>query len=181
LCKRPGSISIDDTLKTGRRIDRLWLYETLETPAKIYIIASMYNIAMTVWELWYLRIGTSTWTQFTNLRSINTSTLAHEAVAQKGLFYVKGYPSSASGEKLGTIIFDGTDTSFKFWGLLPPTVPAALAGAVSTLTADIDSTSNLLFLTSSAGFPPTPFNIQVDFELLECIGLVAPGEYLVVR
>ncbi len=168
LCKRPGNTEIENTFIANKRIDRLWIYETLETPPKVYIVASMFDTLLSVWQMWYIRLSDATpaWTQFTSLRQINASTRPHEAVTSKGLLYVKGYPSAASGEKLGTVIMDGTGGTpiIRFWGLLPPTTPMAVVGAVTKTTATITDTGLTLNVSSDTGFPATPFTIQVEDE-----------------
>lgn len=168
LCKRPGSLLVQDTVITGKRIDRLWIYETLESPPKVYVVASMYDTTLLVWQMYYIRLDAvvPVWTQFTSLRQIDASTRPHEAVVSKGLLYVKGYPSSGSGEKLGTVIMDGTGgtVTIKLWGLLPPTVPMAIVGAVTKTTASISDTGLTLTVSSDSGFPAVPFDIQVEDE-----------------
>lgn len=169
LAKRPGNLLLANSNIAGKRIDRLWLYETLETPPKVYIVASMYDIVTGLWQMYYLRMSDTApaWTQFTSLRQINNSTLPHEAIVSRGLMFVKGYPSAASGEKLGTVLFDGSGTavSFKFWGLLPPTGPMALSGNVTTANGGISPTDITLNVNSDPGFPAPPFVIQIDDEL----------------
>lgn len=174
LCKRPGNLLIPDTVKTGYRTDRLWVYETLETPPKVYIIASMYNTVTAFWEIWALRLALpgAGWGSFANLRHINQSTRPHEAVASRGLFYIKSYPDSSTGEKLGTVFFDGTDYSLRLWGILPPTAPAALVGAVARSTADVSDIDLTLPVSTTTGFPVAPFTIQVEYEQMTVTAVV---------
>lgn len=178
LIRRPGTLSIDNTT-LARRIDRLWLYETLDTPPKVYLIASAYNSSTTRWELYYIRLSDASpaWTLFTSLRDCNNSTRPHELVVSRGLAYIKGFPSSGSTEKLGTIIFDGKSSPvrFMFWGLLGPTTPAAVKGATTRLAAAISSSATTISVVSSTGFPATPFTIQVEDERMSVTAVAHPN------
>lgn len=170
LCKRLGNTLLNGTNITGKRIDRLWIYETSETPPKVFICASMYDLAMLDWQMYYINMDdvSPTWTQFSNLRAVNQSSRAHEAISSRGLFYVKSYPPSSTGELLGTVLLDGSGVTptVKPWGLLSPTIPAALAGAVANLTTDITSGAISLVVSTATGFPATPFPIQIGYEEL---------------
>ncbi len=176
LCKRPGNLLLTGSVITDKRSDRLWIYETLESPPKVFIVSSMYDAPTTSWSMYYIRMSDTApaWTQFSNLREINNSTRPHEAVVSRGLFYCKGYPSAASGEKLGTVIFDGSGSAptFKFWGILPPDTPAALVGAVTTLNSDVSISDSTINVTSSAGFPAPNFTIQIDDEVMSVTNVV---------
>lgn len=172
LCKRPGNLLIPNT-HGFTRIDRLWLYETLENPPKVYIMASMFNFVSILWELWYFRADDAVpqWNKIPGLRNCNDSTQPHEAVPSRGLFFIKSFPAISTGETLGTVIFDGSGTpATKFWGLLAPTVPMAIIGAITTVDGDITDSAVVLNVASFAGFPVAPFNIQVDFELMTVTG-----------
>ena len=172
LAKRPGTIRVDNgsgsTLTL--RLDRLWLYETLDTPMNVYVVASAYNGS--TWALYYINFdaGTPTWTSAGSLRQLNASTRPHEAVVSRGLLYVKGYPSSGSGEKLGTVIFDGTGGSptVTIWGLLGPSSPAAISGVVRKLneSSGITAAQTTFHLDAATGLPSAPFNIQIDYEVI---------------
>ena len=117
------------------RIDRAELYETLENPSKVYILASLHH-SSDVWNMYYLRLdGTATWTQLPNTRASNESTVPHEIVTSNGLAYIRSTPPNAAAHALGTIVFDGTDASTTIWGLLAPTATAAV--------------------TTQSGWPPT--------------------------
>lgn len=168
LCKRPGTLSIAQTA-FAKRIDRLWIYETLETPPKVYIMASAFNTTLSTWGLYYNRLDGASpgWTAVPSLRQINSSTRAHEAIAARGLFFAKGFPSVASGEKLGTITFDGKGSGTpisSFWGLLGPTIAARIVGQTTTTTADLTSGGLSVAVASTTGFPAAPFNAWLDFE-----------------
>lgn len=167
LIKRPGTINIDNTT-FGKRCDRLWIYETLETPPKVYVIGSFYNATNGRWELHYNRIsGGGGWTAVPSYRDSQLSTRPHELVVSRGLAYIKAFPSSGSSEKLGSIIFDGSGNATpvtKPWGLLGPQTPAAIVGAVTRLNGAINASTTSITVVSDTGFPATPFNIQIDFE-----------------
>ncbi len=129
----------------ANRVDRLWVVESLETPPKVYILASIYHAVNDDWEIYFVRLDAGTpptaWTLMTNLRDLNDSTRAHELIKANGLAYIMGFPASGSSEKLGTVIFDPTDETTTFWGLLGPTVPAKVTSSggwsASTNTFDI--------------------------------------------
>lgn len=167
LIRRPGTLNIANT-SLSRRIDRLWLYETLDTPPRVYLVASVYNSSTTRWELYYIRLSdiTPTWTLFTSTRDCNNSTRPHEMVVSRGLAYIKGFPSAASSEKLGTIIFDGSASGprFMLWGLLGPTTPARVKGATTRLDDTLTDSTTVFDVVSSSGFPATPFDVQVEDE-----------------
>ncbi len=124
LSLAPG---LNDTGLTGftltKRPDRLVIYETLESPPKVFLLASVYNSVSTQWEMHYLRLDAPApaWTKFPDLRDVNASTRPHEIVTARGLAFVKAFPGG-SGDKYGSVIFDGT--AVRLWGLPTPTVPA---------------------------------------------------------
>lgn len=168
LGKRPGTTQIDNST-IAKRCDRLWVYETIESPPKVYIIGSFYNSVTGRWNLYYNRLsgGSPGWTSITSYRDSDLSTRPHELVVSRGLAYIKCFPSSGSSEKLGTIIFDGSGNGSpqtRPWGLLGPTEPAAIVGAVTRLNGAINSSTTSITVVSDTGFPSTPFTIQVDFE-----------------
>jgi hypothetical protein len=120
---------------TTYRPDRIVLYETLENPPKIYIVCSLYNISLAVWQAWYYRIDAAApaWTQIdggANYRTVQQSTRPHEIVCERGLCWIKGFPAAA-GDKYGSVIFDGSfpnpgsnsAPSIYPWGIPAPTVP----------------------------------------------------------
>lgn len=182
LSKRPGTtLMTNGTLSL--RVDRLWVYETQENPPKVYLIASCYNSATTNWELWYQRMSNpvGSWTQFASYRDCNSSTRPHEGINARGLFFIKGYPSSGSSEKLGSIIFDGTGGSptIKPWGVLGPTTPARIKGSLLRLNADLDSSSTSISVDLVAGsMPATPFEVTVDFEDMTVTNVAGAGPYI---
>lgn len=178
LCKRPGTIKLDNS-NIEKRADRLWIYETLESPPKVYIIGSFYNVTTGRWNLYYNRLSASTgWVSVPSLRDSDLSIYPHELVVSRGFAYIKSFPSSGSTEKLGTIIFDGSGNSSpvsKPWGLLGPTEPASIVGATTRLSSPISSTTaTSISVVSDSGFPATPFVIQIDFEQMEVTGGI-PG------
>lgn len=164
LAKRPCLVDVG-TFPTGYRVDRAWLYETLDNPAKLFFVVSVYKYSTAIWEVWYqARTATpGAWTRIPSLRDCNLSTRAHEAVVARGLFYIKAFPNSA-GDKLGSVIFDGSTLTTRYWGLLGPQVPATIAGAITALSADVSATATTLNVTSTATFAAAPFQLQVEFE-----------------
>ncbi len=126
LAKRPGTLQFTSGgFPNGNRVDRLLSYETLDTPSKIFLVASAYNIGSAVWQAWYWsdQAG-STWTNLGSYRSLNASAAPHNMVVSRGLCWIKGYPAAATGEKLGTVMFDGSTLQVDAWGLLGPTIAA---------------------------------------------------------
>lgn len=125
-----GTTALTDETVTGR-IDRIGAYETLESPSKVYLIASVYN--GTNWEMFYLRLsaGTPQWTTMGTVRDVDDSTRAHEWVVARGKVYIQGFPGS--GDKLGTVVFDGSGGSpvLTVWGLLGPTTPGRIVSPAS--------------------------------------------------
>lgn len=176
LCKRPGTIEIEGTEISGKRIETMWTYETIETTPRIYIMASMFDLTTGYRQMYYIYLAdpTPAWTQFPNLRDINLSVYAHEAVVSRGLFYVKGFPDTSSSEKLGTVVFDGTGgaDTLEYWGILPPTVPVAIVGATTLLNEDVDAVETDIDVDSVADFPAAPFTIQVEYEQMEVSAVV---------
>ena len=168
LVKRPGTVALTTPALAGLRVDRLWVYETQDTPPKIYLIASCYNPLSGTWEVWFQERTSSTpaaWAQITSLRSINSSTRAHEGTASRGRFYIKGYPSAGSGEKLGTVVFDGSPATPTVhpWGLLGPQTPAKITGAVTSLNGEIDDVTTTLTVDDTSTFPASG-TVVIDFE-----------------
>jgi hypothetical protein len=78
LAKRPGTLNLDGDNEIDGRIDRVWTYETLESPPNVYTIASVFT--GTYWELWYKPMVSPAqpWTAVSSLRDCNLSTRAHE-------------------------------------------------------------------------------------------------------
>lgn len=130
--KRPALRSSDFTgygFPANHRIDNLTVYETLEDTPKRYILASAYDTINAHWNLYYIRLdaGAPAWTLVTDLRELQSSSRVHEIVVANGLAYIKGYPTGT--EKLGSVIFDGTDASTTIWGLLPPSTAAQVTSS----------------------------------------------------
>ncbi len=109
----------------AHRVDRLWIYSTVEASPKVYVLASAYDTVNLWWEMFWIRLGavTPAWTSVTAVRDLNQSTRPHECVVYNGLAYIKGYPGAAA-DKYGTVVFDGTDNSSTVWGYPGPTAGA---------------------------------------------------------
>ena len=182
LAKRAGTVGLSGTqnLPSGSRIDRLWVYETLQTPTHIFLVASVAipqiptKILLglpgpsTIWRLYYCNLSDSIyWFLVPDLRGCNISLRAHEAAVSRGLLFVKSYPSGTA-DLLGSVILDGSTgtISTKPWGALGPTTPAAIVGTQTALTTDASSSTLTLDVTSTADFPVAPFNINIDYETL---------------
>lgn len=182
LVKRPGTLALTTTY-TGRA-DRSVIVETLETPSKVFLLTSLYNSTTGYWEMWYQRLSSplGTPTNMGSLRDINSSTRAHEIVISRGLAYIKGFPNTSSTEKLGTVVFDGSGSSpsVKFWGVLGPTEPAAIVGAITFTTEDLTDTETGVDVNDATVFPATPFYAQIDFETVQVTG-IAGNTLTVVR
>ena len=184
LAKRPGTIPVDADSTVAGRIDRLWQYTTLETPANVYLIASVFN--GTVWRLYWKQMTSPVqpWTLATSYRDCNASTRPHELAISRGRAYVKGYPSSVSSEKLGTVVLNGEGGTITVepWGILGPQVPAVLKGGSALLTADINSTTTSITVSTDVAFPVvTPFFIQVGYEQMSVTAGVPGTSWTVTR
>lgn len=188
LCKRPGTTFVNGTVTGAYRIDRLWIYETTETPPQVYLMASMYSNVFGVgtWSLWHTVVDPlGGWIQVSNIRNINQSTRPHEGVVSRGIFYAKGYPA-AGQDKIGTVLFDGTATALasgaqtRYWGIEAPIVPAALVGAVTNTSAAIDASATALFVTNTIS-TATPFRITLDYEEMTVTNKGAGLNWTVIR
>lgn len=128
LALAPG---INDTGLTSftlsKRPDRLAIYETLESPPKVYVMASIFNSVTGWWEAWWLRVsaGVPAWTSVGTLRDVDKSTRPHEFLVARGLCFIKGFPDSGH-DKYGTVIFDGSSSGPRTgpWGSPSPTIAA---------------------------------------------------------
>ncbi len=186
LCKRPGTTFVDGTVTGAYRIDRLWIYETTETPPQVYLMASMYSPTFGTWSLWHTvaTLGAN-WIQVSNIRNINQSTAPHTAAVSRGIFYAKGFPA-AGQDKIGTVLFDGTAEALasgaqtRYWGIEAPTVPAALVGAVTTSSTAIDASATLLNVTNTFSLP-VPFIITLDYEDMTVTSLGTGLNWTVIR
>lgn len=184
IAKRPGTLALDANNEVTGRIDRLWSYETLESPPNIYLVASVFT--GTYWELRYKHMTTPVtgWQTPTALRDCNLSTRPHELAVSRGYAYVKGYPRAASTEKLGTVILNGEGGTIVTWpwGLLGPQDPAVLKGGSALLTADITSSDVSIAVSTDTAFPVvTPFYIQVGYEQMQVTAGVPGTTWTVVR
>lgn len=182
LAKRPGTVEV---LNFGSvsRCDRLYLYETQETPSKLFILGSFFQSGIGQWELFYNRPALSTgWVSLGSTRSLSASTAPHEVVISRGLAYIKSFPAGASSDKFGTSIFDGTSLAVRLWGIPGPTVPARISGRVTRLSAsinDITTTINVVANFSPAVTPP--FTIQVDYEQMQVTSVGGGTNWTVTR
>jgi hypothetical protein len=164
LKKRLAGVAVADTNHT-LRIDRLWIYETEDTPPLVYFVASMYNPVSTYWEIHYFRPGTDTsWNKAEDLRGLIDSTVPHEASPYQGRLYIRAVSAT---DKYGTALFDGTagTPAFHYWGLPGPTAPAALVGALDHLDGEINDSTTTVTLLDASNFPSSyPYSITCQFE-----------------
>jgi hypothetical protein len=182
LSKRPGTLQLTNT-DFPRKIERLWLYETEESPPLVYFLASMYD--GTKYQVYYFRPGTSTtWTLAGSIRGLDGSSVPHETVIFQGKAYIRSVPTDA-GDKYGAAIFDGTGGTIQtdYWGYPGPTTPAALGGAntaFSFLAADLDDSATSIDVDDGSVFPATPFVATIDFERVNVTN-VAVNTLTIVR
>lgn len=128
IAQAPG---LNDTGLTAftltKRIDRIVIYETIETSPKIFLVASVLNAG--VWEVQYLRLdaGAPAWTSAGSTRGINASIYPHEFTVARGLVFVKGF---ANSQKIGAVILDGTGgtVTVKVWGIDGPNATITYLG-----------------------------------------------------
>jgi hypothetical protein len=135
----PGTANLTSFSQTMRP-DRLIVYETIEVPAKIYLVGSFFNSGAGTWDCQWLRLdaGSPAWTSVGSLRNANASTRPHEISVNRGLCFIKSFPSAVN-DKYGAVILDGsipnpgsnTIPSVYPWG----TIPAAIAGSAAAMTA----------------------------------------------
>lgn len=155
------------TMIPNCRIDRMWFHSTLPNASGVidqYYLASVFSHTTSLWEMWYLK-NPGSWTQFTNTRNCNDSTQPHWAISFNGLAYIKGFPD-ASGDKLGTIIFDASSgtPAYKWWGALGPDTPVRLTGWIGKLTADISESATSITI-SSVTAPSTTAGVTLQIGL----------------
>ncbi|TXH57852.1 MAG: hypothetical protein E6Q97_03740 [Desulfurellales bacterium] len=172
------------TVISGKRIDRMWFYQTLPSSAGYvysYILMSVYNFTTGFWEMYYRPNdgGSQIPTIFTDTRSCNSSTIPHICTFSRGLAYIKGFPDSSTSEKLGTIIFDGSGgtPAYKWWGLLGPTVPARIEGWVGKLDTTISATATSMTVSAVSAPPATPFTVQLETEQITVGAKAGAGPY----
>lgn len=190
ITKRPGTVQLDGNCTVSGRIDRLWVYETMEATPHVYLLASVKQSSL--WRLYVKHLEDGVVTPWVMTPAIGGLGLTpgvpsynpHEVCVSRGLAYVKSNlldPFDPT-DKLGARIFDGTGGTFvqKRWGLLGPTVPARVKGAKTTLTADVSLTATTINVTTSAGFPAAPFDIQVGYEQMT-VTVVAGNVLTVTR
>jgi hypothetical protein len=163
----------------------LWVYETMESPSKVYILGSFWDPSTNRWKLYYQRIGnTSTWQPAGTIRSLANSTRPHEVTFSRGLAFVKSFPDPSSSDKYGTSILDGTAGTItaRLWGLPAPTIPARITGRVTYLANTIDAVQTTLNVTANFSPPLTaPFTIQIDRELMSVTSTGGGTNWTVVR
>lgn len=172
------------TLISGKRIDRQWFYETLPDSSGTvysYILMSVFNFSTSRYEMYYRpnQGGSMIPTIFTATRSCNDSTVPHLCTFSRGLAYIKGFPHSSTGEKLGTIIFDGSTgtPAYRWWGLLGPTVPARVEGWVGKLDTTISATATSMTVSAVSAPPATPFTVQLETEQITVGAKAGAGPY----
>lgn len=160
---------------TGKTIVKMWMYETLPTPATTvpqpysYILMSVRDNTTGRYSLYSKKYDASDSTApstVTVVRSSNTSVKPHKIVFVKGLAYVKFFPASSSGEKYGTIILDGTSGSIvvRPWGIPGPTEPAHISGEVIRLTASVTASATTFNTTDNSAMPATPYDLWIGYE-----------------
>lgn len=167
---------------TGKTITKMWMYETLPTPATgvpqaySYLIMSVMDNTTGRYKLYskkYDASDTSAPSAITVVRSSDTSTKPHKIVFLKGLAYVKFFPAASSGEKYGTIILDGTSGSIvvRPWGIPGPAESATAAvrcarisGEVIRLTAAVTASATTFNTTTNTPMPATPYDLWIGYE-----------------
>jgi len=185
LQKRPGTLGVTNSSLSGR-IERQWVYRTMETPQKVFHLASVRNMATNKYAMYYKRMDltTSLWTSMGSYRQLNASDYPHECSLARGLAYIKGTPAIGTGELLGSVIFDGSGAtpSTKPWGLLGPTTAARISAVVGQLNGTINASTTTITLDSIASFPGGyPFVIQVEYEQMNVTGSPGANQFTVTR
>lgn len=144
LVKRPGTTQLGSFAANvfPGKVDHYIIYETIDNPPKCWLVASVFNVGTGFYEAWAVRLdGSGTPVSLGTLRNLNQSTFPHEFAVSRGLCYIKAFPGP-TGDKLGSVIFNGSINTTSFWGLLGPTVAAhvqATAGwSNSTFTVTVN-------------------------------------------
>ncbi|MHA2642898.1 MAG: hypothetical protein V2G41_09655 [bacterium JZ-2024 1] len=167
ITKRPGVQNISQIM-SGKTIEGIWFLETLN---RLYAILSARDASTGKYALWYADLNTvpAVPVNLGSLRGLNVSTKPHLVTIYNRRAYVKSFPDSASPEKLGTVIVEesspGTLT-VKTWGVLGPTVPARLVGAITYLTSSLTESATTINVSSTSSFPAAPFKIWIGDEVL---------------
>lgn len=179
LARRPGT----KEMSTGRfdyRVDRCWIYETEESPQRVYLVFSAYNHTTAFWELYYQRLSSplpGAIIQFTDTAGCNSSLAPHEANSARGKLFIKGFPAAADS-LYGSLIFDGSDGVAKFypWGIARPTQPARIDATVGLLNGGITNAALTLTVALVDPFAALvlPFTLQLDNEQVSCTARVGP-------
>lgn len=146
IVKRAGTLKISDALLFADGYpDRLWIYETLDNPPRVYLMGSFKT--GDTWEMFYCRLDATPapteWTSLGTLRNLDQSAFPHEGLSKRGFFYIKGFPVI---DRIGTVIFDGSETgdaSTTIWGLLGPQDAASLSSPGSWPASDHAVTVNI--------------------------------------
>lgn len=158
----------------GKRIRKMWLYETLPissvSPPQqyAYFIFSVQDTSTLEYSLYYKLFSdadTASLTPVTALRGSNNSKKVHHITVSKGLAYVKSFPASGT-DKYGTIILDGSSGSIvvRPWGIPGPTEPAHISGEVIRLTASVTASATTFNTTNNSAMPATPFDLWIGYE-----------------
>ena len=137
-----------DNAADKRRCERLWTYETLENPAKVYVLGSWKDTISNKYALYYIRIGTSTeWNLVGTKRSLDNSVYPHEIEVSNGLAYIKSFPdTSTTSEYLGNIITRITLVGALFLGFLA-VLPIVLQGITGITALTIGGTALLIVVS----------------------------------
>lgn len=152
-----------------------------------YLVGSFLDSGTGLYYLEYVNLTSAptVWTSLGSYRSINASTVPHEAVPARGKLYIKAFPGASTGEKLGSVIFDGTGgvVTVRPWGALGPTVGARLNAVVGKLTASMTDTATTLNFSNAVGsFPGAyPFTLQIEYEQVSVTSSGGAGIYNVTR
>lgn len=184
--KRPGTLTLAPR-SDGSKVYRWWLCKTMEPVPLTYIVGSFLNTSTGLYYLEYCNLTSAptVWTSLGSYRSINLSAVPHEAVAAKGKLYIRATPGASTGERLGTVIFDGTGgvVTVRPWGALGPTIAARINGVVGKLTAEMTGIQTTLDYSVTVGaFPGAyPFTLQIEYEQVSVTSLAAPGIYNITR
>lgn len=184
--KRPGTLTLSPRSNQSLCY-RLWVYRTMEAEPLTYLVGSFLNPATSLYYLEYCNLSSApgTWISMGSYRSIDLSTVPHEAVPARGRLYIKAYPGASTGEKLGSVIFDGSSgiVTVYPWGAVGPQTAARLNAVVGKLTAAMtDIATTLSFSVTVGAFPAGyPFTLQIEYEQVSVTSLAAPGIYNVTR
>lgn len=147
LAKRPGTTQLGSFASNvfPGKLDHYILYETLDSPPKIWLVASVQSNATSLYQVWAVRLdGSGTPASVGNLSGTQVSIYPNEMVISRGICYIKSFPGPGvdTFQELGSIAFNGSSNTTTYFGILPPVVPAHVSARGSWANSTFPVTVN---------------------------------------